>query len=54
MFASQSVASVDVKRQDQERGDPDRKIKNVKHRKLSMAARQQTDRPNFRVLQSGA
>jgi hypothetical protein len=47
MFASQSVASVDVKRQDQERGDPDREIKNVKHRKLSMAARQQIDRPGL-------
>ena len=40
MFASQSVADVDVERQDRERGDPDREIKNVKHWKLSMAAEQ--------------
>jgi hypothetical protein len=46
MFCSQSVASEDVKRDDQEGSDPDRKIENVEHARALLLTTVETQTTN--------
>ena len=54
MFCSQSVASEDVKRDDQEGSDPDRKIENVEHAGALRLTTVETQTTNVEVFRFSA